>query len=69
MARGFCKANVIAWLDERIERIQRERRFDPHNGTAQLVKRSADDAMAYGAYDAYKHLRDEIEGGYIKENQ
>ncbi len=61
----FSKDKVKGWLLCQIIRLERNYRFDPGNGTAQLKDRDLAAYVAYGQYDAYKHILEEIKGGFL----
>jgi len=73
MAKRFSKASVVADLRKRAGVLQKHRRFDTENGTAQLrpvvfneeTLRLIDKAADYGRWRALLDLASEIEDGYI----
>lgn len=54
----FSKASLRDVLKRRIVQIERQWRFDPDNGWAQVEGKGEDANRAYGEYDAYRSLID-----------
>jgi len=53
----FSKATLRAFLDAHIERIQKEQKFDPRNGTAQLRgSQDLDRVVDYGRKEAFQTI-------------
>lgn len=57
----FSKATVAAEIQVRIDAIQTARRFDPGNGTAQLMPGDVDRAVDYGRWMALRDIAEEYD--------
>ena len=63
----FSKANLKAFMQNRIDRIQEEYQFDLNNGTAQIKTNDRDAYMrisiAYGSLRTFLALLEDIDNG------
>ena len=59
----FNKTNLLTHLGNQVEGLEKNFKFDPHNGTSQLKDGDIFKSYAFGQYIALKELIEEIEGG------
>lgn len=64
MAR-FTKAQLIADLPERADRLEKQWGFDRSNGSAQVRGGNVERAIDYGSFQNMLNLVADIEAGYI----
>ncbi len=51
---AFNKTNMINWLGEQADHLEKIHGFDPNNGYDQVKDSDFHRVMAYGSYDAFK---------------
>ena len=59
----FNKTNLLTHLGNQVEGLEKNFKFDPHNGTSQLKDGDIFKSYAFGQYIALKELIEEIEAG------
>jgi hypothetical protein len=59
--KRFNKENVKEHIALKMQRLEKEWGFDPHNGTSQVDGSDFERVLAYGQHQALDHLYDVIE--------